>query len=956
MFAKTCIKKSKHQQYVSLKKIIMKKILVFTLCIAFSFIATAQTFNLNTPLPEDESIRKGVLENGITYYIHNTSVTKDVASYYIIQNVGSVLEKDNQQGLAHFLEHMAFNGTRDFPGKGILDKMQEHGLVFGKDINAYTSFDETVYNINNIPATPELIDTGLTVLQNWSNYLSLTEDEIDSERGVVKEEWRTRQSGGMRVLQQTIGTMFNNSAYSGRLPIGKMDIIEGFEYKALRDFYHDWYRTDLQAIAIIGDVNVDEIESKIKAKFSSIPAVKNPIERTQVRIEDNEELIYDMGMDIEVKSSNISFAIRHDKSLKNETIVDLKESLLNGMVTSIISTRLNEISQKPDAPYLYAGVNYGSLSRLNNQFSVRVVPKPNMQHKAFELVMSEVNRAVKFGFTKAEISRVVSEYTGSYENQIAGLGNRSHGQIVRAIQTNYLENSHLTDLAKEFEVANVIFGQLTQKELLAQVQKLYTINNRSVVVTGVEGNKNLTKEEALTIITTVENDSSLQGYAEETNTKSLMSGVDLVAGTIVSEKVDKEIGSTIFTLSNGIQVHYKFVDKNKNDVSLSAFSYGGQSLVAVEDLPSTALLGGVIQSSGLGEFSAIDLPKILAGKKASSRVSIGDINETVSGSSSTKDVETMMQLVNLRYTKPRFDENAYNVLMQNVSAFLIRKSEQIQSKMQDSVTTILYGKNHPTERLFDENFVSEMSFEKMKGIYESRFGNPGDFTFFIVGDVTKDTIKPLIEKYIASLPTTDDKENWKDNSTSWIQDKIDKDVFLEMKDPKTSVSVVVKNDIKYTLKNSILMKTLGDILQLRYTESLREEEGGTYGARTRGSLSRRPVEEATISVNFDCNPDLAEKLIAIVHKEIEALKDGNIKQVDLDKTLTNYLKEREESKNYNRFQMSLLQRSVLDGYNMNDPKNYEDIVNSITIKDLEKISKKLLKNSKSYEIVFKPKS
>ncbi|PQJ82775.1 M16 family metallopeptidase [Polaribacter glomeratus] len=934
----------------------MKRVLLFSLCVAFSFSSLAQTINPEMPLPNEQSIRKGVLENGMTYYIYDTKVTKGVASYYIIQNVGSVLENDNQQGLAHFLEHMAFNGTRDFPGKGILNKMQEHGLVFGKDINAYTSFDETVYNINNIPTTPELIETGLSILQNWSNYLSLTDEEIDSERGVVKEEWRTRQSGGMRILQQTIGTMFNNSIYSKRLPIGQMEVVEGFKYKALRDFYHDWYRTDLQAIAIIGDVNVDEIEQKIKELFSTIPAVKNPIERKQVRILDNEELIYDIAMDKEVTSSNISFGIRHDKSLKNETVADLKESLLNGMVTSIISTRLNEINQKPESPLLYGGVNYGSLSRLNNEFSARIVPKPNMQHEAFELVISEINRAAKFGFTKAEIATIVAQYTGSYENQIAGLGNRSHGQIVRDIQTNYLENTHITDIAKELEIAKIIFSQLTQQELLTQIQKLYLKKNRSIVVTGVAGNKNLTKEEALTILNKVENDQSLKGYVEEENTRSLMSGVDLITGSIVSEKENKEIGSTIFILSNGIQVHYKFADKNKNDVNLSAVSYGGQSLLKVEDIPSTMLLGNVIQMSGLGEFSAIDLPKVLAGKKANSTASVGSIDETVSGSSSTKDVETMMQLVNLRFTKPRFDETSYNVLMQQVEAFLIRKSEQIQSKMQDSVTTILYGKNHPTERLFDKKLMSEMSFNKMKSIYTSRFGNAGDFTFFIVGDVTKETIKPLLEKYIASIPTTTEKENWKDNSTSWINNKIDKDVFLEMKDPKTSVRVVIKNDMKYSLKNSILMRAMGDVLQLGYTESLREEEGGTYGASSRGSISRRPTEEASISINFDCNPDLAEKLIGIVHKEIEAIKNGVIQQVDLDKTLTNYLKEREESKNYNRYQMSLLMNSVLEGYNMNDPKNYENIVKSITDKDLQNIAKKLMKNSKSYEIVFKPEN
>jgi zinc protease len=933
----------------------MKKLFLWALCVAFNVNAFAQELNAEQPLPQDESIKKGVLDNGMTYYIHNTSVTKDVASYYIIQNVGSVLEKDNQQGLAHFLEHMAFNGTRDFPGKGILNKMQKHGLVFGRDINAYTSFDETVYNVNNIPTTPELIDTGLSILHNWSNYLSLKEEEIDAERGVIKEEWRTRQSGGMRVLQQTIGTMFNNSMYSERLPIGKMDVVEGFKYKALRDFYHDWYRTDLQAIAIIGDVDVAQIEQKIKALFSTIPAVEDPIERSNFPIADNEELIYDMGMDKEVTTSSISFGIRHPKSLENETVLDLKGSLLNGMVTSIISTRLNEINQNPDSPLLYAAIGYGSLSRSNNEFTARLAPKPNMQHKAFTLVLSEINRAVKFGFTKAEMNRVIAEYTSSYENQLAGLGNRSHGQIVRAIQTNYLENSHLTDLAKEFEIAKQIFSQLTQKDLLAQTQKLYLKKNRSVVVTGVEGNKNLTKEEAIAIINAVENDASLKGYAEETTTKSLMDGVNLTSGTILSEKENTATGATTFRLSNGIEVHYKFVDKNKNDVRLSAVSDGGRSLIDTKDLASAALLGNVVQMSGLGDFSAIDLPKVLAGKKANSRVALGGVSESVSGSSSTKDVETMMQLVNLRFTKPRFDEKSYNVLMQNVDAFLIRNSQQLQSKMRDSVTVILYGKNHPTERLFDKKLVSEMSFDTMKSIYASRFGNAADFKFFIVGDVTKETVKPLLEKYIASIPTTTVNENWKNNATSWKSNAIDKDVFLEMEDPKTSVRFVVKNDMKYSLKNSLLMRAVGDILQLRYTESLREEEGGTYGASSRGSISKRPSQEASISVSFDCDPALAEKLIAIVHKEIDDLKNGTIQQADLDKTLTNYLKEREERKNYNSYQMSLLKNDVLEGYNMNDPKNYQSIVNSITTKDIQNIVKKLMRNSKSYEIVFKPK-
>ncbi len=935
----------------------MKKILLIILFGVYAITATAQTLDLKLPLPVDKSIKKGVLPNGMTYYLHSTDVTKNVASYYIIQNVGSVLENDNQQGLAHFLEHMAFNGTETFPGKGILNIMQEHGLVFGRDINAYTGFDETVYNIDNVPATPELIETGLQVLYDWSNYLLLTEEEIDAERGVIKEEWRQRQNGQMRILETTIGAMVNNSKYAKRLPIGLMDIVENFEYKALRDFYHDWYRTDLQAIAIVGDFNIDEIEAKIKTKFSSIPVITDAPERFAVIIKDNEDMNYAIGMDKEVATSNISFNIRHPKSFENQNIGDLKEDLLNSMVNSILSIRFQEITQQPDAPFMGVRVGFSDdqLARNHKTFGLQVFPKPNMQQDAFKLAISEINRAVKFGFTNAEISRIQAEFSNYYENQISKLDDRSHGVIINTIKSNYLKNASMTDIASEYEIVKALFSQLTRADLLAQMQNMYSKKNRSLIVTGVDGNNNLTKEEGLSIINAAENDTTLQPYSEEEEVKDLMSGVSLTAGKIVSEANNEVIGSTEFTLSNGIKVHYKFVNKNKNEVKLQAISEGGMSLVSNEDLPSANLLGNVIDMSGLGEFSTTELPKVLAGKTASASTKVNAITETVSGSSTTKDVETMLQLTNLRFTKPRFDENGYKVLMQNVDNFLIIRSQDVKYIMEDSTTVVLYGMNHPKQRIFNKDFVSDISFDKMKSIYRSRFANAADFTFFIIGDISKEALKPLLENYIASIPTNTIKENWKDASSEWQSNNIDKDVYLTMEDPKTTVRVSVRNDMKYTLKNVYLMRALGDILQLRYTESLREQEGGTYGASSRGALSKKPKQEASLSVSFDCNPDLAEKLISIVHKEMETIKNGTVQQSDLDKTLTNYLKEREEIQNYNGYEMSLLKNYVLEGYNMNDPKNFEDIIKSVKTKDIQDVAKRLLNNSKSYEIVFKPK-
>ncbi|AXT20892.1 insulinase family protein [Flavobacteriaceae bacterium AU392] len=932
----------------------MKRI-TLTLFLLMCIVINAQTINLNQPLPVDQEIKKGVLPNGMTYYLKSTDVTKDVASYYIIQNVGSVLENDDQKGLAHFLEHMAFNGTKNFEGKGILNTMEKHGLVFGRDINAYTSFDETVYNVNNIPTTPELIDTGLLILHDWSNYLLLTDSEIDAERGVVNEEWRTRQSGAARVFQHNIGTTFNNSKYAERLPIGEMDIIQNFDYKVLRDFYHDWYRTDLQAIAIVGDINIDEVEQKIKKLFSGIPAVKNPKERFTVEIEDNNELVYSMAKDKEVTTSQISFGIRHPKSLENETIGDLKTSLLNGIATNLISTRLREISQKPDASFLNAFVGYGGLSRASNSFSIRISPKPDMQHQAFKDVFAEVNRAVKFGFTSEEIKRAVLQFSTFYENQIARKDDAPHQAIIRTIQLNYLENDNLTDVVKEYEIVKQIFGAITKNELHETIKNLYTKNNRTLTVTGVEGKKNLTKEDALAIISASENDASLTAYEDGFSGKTLVSGLTIKNGSIISEKEESAIGATTFTLSNGVKVHYKFVNKNKDQVQLNAISYGGLSLIDDASIPSANFVGTVADFSGLGDYSRADLPKVLAGKTATTRLALGELTESITGNSTTKDVETLLQMTHLRFVKPRFDNDSYKVLMGNIDNALVARSKNINVKIQDSVTTTLYGKNNPKQRLFDANFVKDISFEKVRSIYKDRFGNAADFEFFIVGDVQKEQLKPLLEKYIASIPTNNTKENWKDNSTDWISSNIDKDVFLKMEDPKSTVRISYKNDMDYSLKNVFIARTLGRVLQLRYTETLREDEGGTYGASAFANMTKRPTTEASLSVFFDGNPDKIENLVTIVHKEIEKIANGEINQSDLDKVLATTIKDRKQQQDYNRYDMTLLRNYFREGYNMNEAKNFENIVNSIKASDLQNFTKALLKDGEKYEIVIKPK-
>lgn len=932
----------------------MKNTIATVMLFLFSIGLSAQTLNLKQALPVNQNIKKGILNNGLTYYIGKTDVVKNVASYYIIQNVGSILENDDQQGLAHFLEHMAFNGTENFKGKEILNTLQKEGIVFGKDINAYTSFDETVYNIDNVPTTPKLINTGLLILRDWSHYLLLTDEEIDAERGVIKEEWRTGQSGDMRVFQKSLPTLFNGSKYEHRMPIGLMNTVENFNYKTLRDFYHDWYRTDLQAIAIIGDIDVDEIEQKIKDLFSVIPAVKNPKERYVVKIPDNKELQYALVMDDEVSTAQIDFGIRHPKNLKEETVADLKESLLNQMITTMLSARINEQKQDPQAPFLGIRVGYDDHSRTTNAFSAQIFPKPNRQRDAFKATMKLMNTVIKFGFTEDEINRTIIQFKNYYENQIIKREDLPHNQIVSTIQLNYLENKSMSDIEKEYELVKLIFNALGKEEVYNRLKQLYTIKNRYLIVTGVKNNNNLDQDAALKIMNDAENDKTLVPYIDEFSGKSLISGIKIEEGKIVSEVNNEVIGSKTFMLSNGIKVHYKFTDKNKNDIKLNAISDGGMSLVEDSDLPSANLMGNVIQLSGLGDYSPTDLTKVLAGKTASAGINISSLNEAIIGSSVTKDVETMLQMVHLRFVKPRFDMDAYKVLMGNVDNYIIKRSNDIDEKIKDSITVAIYGENNPKQKIFNAEYVAEISFEKIKETYLERFGNASDFEFFIVGDVQIEILKPLLEKYIASIPINNSKELWKDNSVKWQSKAIDKDIYLKMEDPKSSVRIGFKNDIEYSLKNELVAKALGDILNLRFTETLREQEGGTYGASAGASVSKRPVENASVSVSFDCNPEKVEKLIAIVHREIEDMAKGNIQQTDLDKVTANYLKERKEQQEYNNYEMSLLTNYFREGYHMNDPKNFEDLVNNISVADLQEFTKALLENADSYEIAIKP--
>ena len=932
-----------------MKKILLISILTLNISQAFS-----QSQNGDQLLPDNPRFVKGVLENGLTYYIYPTQSVKNAASYYIISNAGSILEEDNQSGLAHFLEHMAFNGTKNFPDKGILNTLQRHGAVFGKDINATTLFDETIYHMDNIPTNEQMVDTCLMILHDWANEITLDDDEIDKERGVILEEWRTNQNGRMRLLVASLPTLFINTKYAKRIPIGSTDVIKNFKHEALRKFYHDWYRTDLQAIAIIGDVDAKEVENKIKKIFSGIPALKNPKERTLITIPENQKMLYFMGMDKEVSTSAIQFNIHSHKLLRKQTVNDLKDNLVEGMIFSMFNARIEELMQKPDAPFSYAVLNMGDLSRTERNMTLLLTPKPDKQYESFKLLMREFNRAVKFGFTQSEIDRAIATNKNMYEQRISTLEDMPHLVFAMAIQKNYLENLTITDPATEYEVAKKIFAELAPDDFKQHLNKLYTQKNRTLIVTGVAGEKNLQEADALKIINDAENDTTLTPYKDEFSGKSLISGIEIQPGKIRSEKNIEAIGATLFELSNGIKVYYKFTDKDKDKVLLMADSDGGLSLVSDDDLPAAEVTTTLADLSGLNEYNATQLSKILAGKTAGNAIKINEINEVIMGSSSTKDTETLLQLALLRFIKPRFDEKSLEVVKQNLENEMLENSKNVQARISDSILVAVFGKNNPRKRLLDKQYIDDITFDKVKEVYHQRFGDPGDFTFFIAGDIKKEALKPLLEKYIAGMPVGKTKEHWKDNYIPWLSDQIKKDIFLPMETPKNIVQIRYEKDLEWSLKNQYLLRTLSDILQLRYNTTLREDEGGTYGALVYNNFDKRPREIGTLGVFFECNPKLTDKLLKITHEEMEKIKKGQINPIDLQKTLTNYIKEEEQAQEKNLFYIDQLYTYVKDGYNIADPKNTTDIIKSITEEDLKKFTKRFFKNVRQFELVFKP--
>ena len=928
----------------------MKKYLLSLLMVAmFSLNCLAQ-------LPMDPNVRYGKLENGMTYYIRHNEKPANRADFYIAQKVGSVLEEENQRGLAHFLEHMAFNGTTNLPGMTLRNYLQSRGVKFGENLNAYTAIDETVYMVTNVQTDlPGLVDTCLLILHDWSSFIALEEEEIDNERGVILEEERTTGSGSRRAMETLLPRMYPNSPYGARLPIGTKEVIANFSYQELRDYYEKWYRPDLQGLIIVGDIDVDAIEARIKEMFADIAAPVNPAERTIFPIADNAEPIVAIASDPEITSTSLQIFYKHDvtpDALKQSPDYWMSQYVLN-LISQMQINRLQELTQKPNPPFVGGYSYFGNyyLAPTKAAWTSYAVPKDiNSIEEALTTLVTENNRMKQFGFTASEYERAKADFMKRVESAYNERNNTENEKHVDACLEHFLHNEPMMDIETEYQLYQQVIPNLPLEAINAFAAQLIREDNLVITLTAPqkEGETLPTEEELLAMYNRA-NTIEVEAYVEEVFDGPIVAKLPK-AGKVKSETYNETLGTTEWILSNGMKVIFKQTTFKDDEIRMSAYSEGGLSALPQDDPYTLQLLDDVITLGGVGNFSAIDLPKVLAGKKASVAPGIYTYSEGMNGYCSPKDLETMLQLTYLYFTAPRADEEAFQSTMQRTKAMVKNMELNPNLTLSDSLTKVLYN-NHPLRLRMKAEDYDKVDYAKAMEMYKNRFADPNNFVFTFVGNIDVETFKPLVEQYLASLKKNKRSENWSDVGLGVTDGDYKTHYRKEMQDAKTSVYMIYTGDMEYNLYNNIYMGVLSDILDIVYTKSIREEQGGTYGVGVMGQINNRPSEEFMFYIAFDTNDEIYATLMDIAKEGLKDIAENGPSQENLSKVVENKLKKRVEQLQENNFWTSVISSLERDGIDY--VTEYENIVKNITVESVAEFAKQVA-NGNLKEIVQLP--
>lgn len=930
----------------------MKKLLAVLLIIV-TFGAKAQE---NPPQPLDPNVKRGVLENGLTYYIRHNALPEKRADFYIAQKVGSMQEEDSQAGLAHFLEHMAFNGTTNYPGKSMLEYLQDSGLKFGANINAYTSFDETVYYVSQVPTSHvNLVDSVLLVLYDWSSGIALEESEIDSERGVIREEWRTRGGAQQRLWEKLLPIMFPDSKYANRMPIGDIDVINNFKPEEIRAYYKKWYRPDLQGIIIVGDFDADEMETKVKELFGKIPAPVNPAKREYYPVADNVEPIITVATDPEATNAQLMIFYKHDPTPDEFKLsqAGFVTNYVKAAISVMINERLSEIVQKPNAPFTGASAYDGDyfVAKTKEAWTVVGRSAEDKIEDALAALIRESERMKRFGFTASEYERARTNILKSYENAYKNRDKQKDDSYAQEYVKSFTDNEPIPGIEFEYNMINAVAPNIPVEVINQVAAQFIHDDNMVVAITGPqkEGLVYPNEKELLELINSVKAE-NIEAHKEEVSDEPLISELPTV-GSIVKIEKDEVMDASVWTLQNGMKIVLKSTEFKNDQIIMSATSPGGYSFYAEEDPINVKVMSSVMTLGGVGNFSNTELSKVLVGKTASAGPSISLTSQGFSGSSSINDFETMLQLVYLYFTAPRTDEDSFQSFIQRLETSMKNQEADPMLAFKDEINNAIYGDNALVKRLRIED-LAKIDYARIMEMYKKQFSNPGSFVFTFVGNIDEEKVKPIIEQYLASLPGDASKTDFVKVPMDVNTGKTEKIFERSMQNPKASVFIASTGKMERSQKNSLVMSIFDQILNILYTEKVREDEGGTYGVSVGGSISRYPEGQTLLQISYDTDPSKAEVLNEIIHRELKGIADNGPRAEDFNKVKEYMLKQITEAVKENGYWLNVLSTKYYYGEDMYS--DYNDILKSITVKDIQNFAKELLSQNNEAIVMMMP--
>lgn len=910
-------------------------------------------------IDNDNTIRKGVLPNGMTYYIRHNAQTKGVADFYIAQKVGSILEEKRQRGLAHFLEHMAFNGTKHFPGNtlqpGIVAWCESVGIKFGANLNAYTSVDQTVYNISAAPVTREgVIDSCLLILNDWSHELLLTDKEIDKERGVIEEEWRTRRSGMamQRLSEQAMPVIYAGTKYSDCMPIGNIDIVRTFPYNDLRDYYSKWYRPDLQAIIVVGDINEDKIEEKIKKLFAKIPLPQNPAHRIYYPIGNNEKMILYTATDKEQPTVNFTLYMKRDVTPKQErnTIQNYADDYKTNILRMAINDRLEELSRTKNAPFISASVRSGNffLASTKDAFELSGVLKEGKVIEAIQLLVGEVERARANGITIDELKRGKAEMLSYAENDYNDRSNRRNGEFVEQCVQNFLEETPIIEPEKELEIVRKLDKTVTIDDVNALAKTIITNQNQVVTMFGPDKNtfKMPTNSSIENAILKAQKQHYTPYKTQNTLTERLITKLPK-PGSIISERTYK-YGYTEFILSNGLKVYVRPTNFEPDEVNLKLFSLGGKNIYPDSEMPNLTYLMAGATIGGVAQYNDLTLEKMLAGKTATVTPFIDNDTRGMAGTSNVKDTKTLLELVYLYFTQPRKDPQAFKNLMEQQQEFLTNAHVNPMLAYNDTLHKVAYATNRMAS--MDKEQLKRVNYNRIMHIYKELFANAANFKLILTGNININKLKPLLCQYIATLPSNNAKETIGTYEPKLVDGKKTYIFHKKQTTPTAITTIVIKGKMEYNNRNELLMDAIGQLLRIVYTEKVREDKGGTYSVQASGNLQHHPDDEALLRIAFQTDPQKYNSLIPIVYKELEKMATEGPSQQDLDKVKAYELKVYNQVLRMNNYWEYVLYTDLYNGIDVDTDFRY--IVENMTCDDIRTTLRNLLNQNNCIEVTM----